>query len=82
MGLDKSLYEVRGRILGIKPLRSPRNVFFEHREESLEQLMLGCSDLSSTLDVSALDAAKNHLYSFDSTTFVSHVLSQNSKKNP
>ncbi|XP_022857417.1 uncharacterized protein LOC111378451 [Olea europaea var. sylvestris] len=33
MGLDKSLDEVRGRILGAKPLPSLREVFFEVRRE-------------------------------------------------
>ncbi|XP_024026809.1 uncharacterized protein LOC112093143 [Morus notabilis] len=42
LGLDKSLDEVRGRILGTKPLPSIQEAFSEvRREESRKKLMLG-----------------------------------------
>ncbi|KAL8131529.1 hypothetical protein AgCh_007455 [Apium graveolens] len=45
MGLDKSLDEVRGRILATKPLHSLREAFSEvRREESRRKVMLGKLD--------------------------------------
>ncbi|KAG6501013.1 hypothetical protein ZIOFF_040878 [Zingiber officinale] len=42
MGLEKSLDEVRGRILKVKPLPNLREVFFEVcREESRKRIMMG-----------------------------------------
>lgn len=62
MGLDKSLDEVRGRILGAKPLPSLREVFFEvRREESRKRVMMGHSNTPASTDGSALAAAKDHV---------------------
>ena len=48
MGLDKSLDEVRGRILGTKPLPSLREAFSKvRREESCKRVMMGQSILAA-----------------------------------
>ncbi|KAK3041993.1 hypothetical protein RJ639_002301 [Escallonia herrerae] len=55
LGLDKSLDEVRGRILGAKPLPTIRDAFSEvRREESRKKLMMGTRPSSSILEGSAL----------------------------
>ncbi|KAK3026542.1 hypothetical protein RJ639_041839 [Escallonia herrerae] len=55
LGLDKSLDEVRGRILGAKPLPTIREAFSEvRREESRKKLMMGTRPSSSILEGSAL----------------------------
>lgn len=62
MGLDKSLDEVRGRILGAKPLPSLREAFFEvRREESRKRVMMGHSTSPASADGSALAVAKDHV---------------------
>lgn len=58
LGLNKELDEVRGRIMGTKPLPSIRNVFSEvRREESRRKVMMGSQEVTtnpSLLDSSAL----------------------------
>ena len=55
LGLDKSLDEVRGRILGSKPLPSIREAFSEvRREESRKKLMMGTQASSNAPEGSAL----------------------------
>ncbi|XP_055814542.1 uncharacterized protein LOC129884238 [Solanum dulcamara] len=57
MGLNKDLDEVRGRILGIKPLPPIRVVFSEvRREESRKKVMMGISPSNPQGDRSALAA--------------------------
>jgi hypothetical protein len=55
-GLNKDLDEIRGRILGKKPLSSIREVFSEiQQEEAQRQVMLkGMEDLKADQDGSAL----------------------------
>ncbi|XP_073025759.1 uncharacterized protein [Primulina eburnea] len=56
-GLNPSLDDVRGRILGTKPLPSLRGVFSVVRhEESRRKIMLTAADLPSSVDASALAA--------------------------
>ncbi|XP_059599280.1 retrovirus-related Pol polyprotein from transposon RE2 isoform X2 [Vitis vinifera] len=55
LGLDKSLDEVRGRILGTKPLPTIREAFSEvRREESRKKLMMGTRPFSNVQEGSAL----------------------------
>ena len=55
LGLNKNLDEVRGRILGFKPLPSVREVFSEiRREESRRKVMLGTQTSSKNLENLAL----------------------------
>ncbi|XP_024027458.1 uncharacterized protein LOC112093390 [Morus notabilis] len=67
MGLNKNLDEVRGRILGTKPLPSIREVFFEvRREESRKKVMLGESStaapITDNLSALAVRGAQNINY--------------------
>lgn len=60
LGLNKDLDEVRGRILGTKPLPKVREVFSEVRkEESRKKLMLGGLTSTSSFEGSAL-ATRGH----------------------
>lgn len=62
LGLNKDLDKVRGRVMGIKPLPNPREVFSEVRcEESRNKLMMGSQTSTTTLEGSAL-AARGHQY--------------------
>ncbi|KAK3031449.1 hypothetical protein RJ639_035272 [Escallonia herrerae] len=55
LGLDKSLDEVRGRILGAKPLPTIHEAFSEaRREESRKRVMMGTRPSSTILEGSAL----------------------------
>ena len=55
LGLDKSLDEVRGRILGTKPLPTIREDFSEvRREESRKKLMMGTTPFSNVQEGSTL----------------------------
>ncbi|KAL5564556.1 hypothetical protein UlMin_027720 [Ulmus minor] len=55
LGLNKELDEVRGRIMGIKPLPNIREAFSEvRREESRKNLMMTDNLSTSTVEVSAL----------------------------
>ncbi|RVW34622.1 Retrovirus-related Pol polyprotein from transposon RE1 [Vitis vinifera] len=55
LGLDKSLDEVRGRILGTKPLPTIREAFSKvRREESRKKLMMGTRPFSNVQEGSAL----------------------------
>lgn len=55
LGLDKSLDEVRGRILGTKPLPTIREAFSEvRREESRKKLMMGTRPFSNVQEGSTL----------------------------
>ena len=55
MGLDKSLDEVRGRILGTKPLPTIQEAFSEvRREESRKKLMMGTTPFSNVQEGSTL----------------------------
>ena len=58
LGLNRELDDVRGRIMGIKPLPSLREVFSEvRREESRKKVMMGSKEQPApTLDASALAA--------------------------
>ena len=57
LGLNKDLDEVRGRILGKKPLPKVREVFSEvRREESRRKIMLGGPNSTSHYEGSALAA--------------------------
>ena len=54
MGLNKDLDDVRGRVIGTKPLPSLREVFSEvRREESRKMVLLGGQHSSPTLEGSA-----------------------------
>ncbi|XP_024030846.1 uncharacterized protein LOC112094389 [Morus notabilis] len=54
LGLNKNLDEVRGRVMGTKPLLSLREGFFEvRREESRKKVMMGGQHSSPTLEGSA-----------------------------
>lgn len=60
LGLNKNLDEVRGRILGTKPLPSIREVFSEvRRKESRRKIMLGSTNQSSITENSALAVKGN-----------------------
>lgn len=60
MGLNKDLDEVRGRILGTKPLPKIREAFSEvRREESRRKLMLGTSISAPSTESSAMAARGN-----------------------
>ena len=62
MGLNKSLDEVRGRLLGTKPLPSLREVFSEvHREESRKRVMMGSPNAAHIHDGFAFTTLKDHL---------------------
>ena len=75
MGLDKSLDEVRDRILGTKPLPSLREAFSKVRQkESSKRVMMGRPDKTPALDGSALIPSRNNL--LESTA---HGSSQGSK---
>ncbi|KAK2452382.1 putative mitochondrial protein [Trifolium repens] len=66
MGLNKNLDEVRGRILGTKPLPSIREVFSEvRREESRKKVMLGESFVLPVAEQSALAARGVHNHAMD-----------------
>ena len=55
LGLNKNLDEVRGRILGTKPLPSIREAFSEvRREESRKKIMLGVPNQNQNIEGSAL----------------------------
>ncbi|RVW57098.1 Retrovirus-related Pol polyprotein from transposon TNT 1-94 [Vitis vinifera] len=58
LGLNRELDDVRGRIMGIKPLPSLREAFSEvRREESRKKVMMGSKEQPvPTLDASALAA--------------------------
>ncbi|RVW84320.1 Copia protein [Vitis vinifera] len=58
LGLNRELDDVRGRIMGIKPLQSLREAFLEvRREESRKKVMMGSKEQPApTLDASALAA--------------------------
>lgn len=79
MGLDKSLDEVRGRILGTKPLPNLREVFSEvRREESRKRVMLG-HQASSIPEIPAFATTKDA--NLDSGAFVVRSNSQNYNDN-
>lgn len=60
LGLNKDLDEVRGRILGTKPLPKIREAFSEvRREESRRKLMLGTSISAPSTESSAMAARGN-----------------------
>ncbi|XP_073057369.1 uncharacterized protein [Primulina eburnea] len=62
MGLNKTLDDVRGRILGTKPLPALREIFSEvRREESRKRVILGQSDSQPTIEASALITANDNL---------------------
>ena len=55
LGLNKNLDEIRGRLMGVKPLRSLREAFFEvHCEESKKKLMMGSHQQLNMEENSAL----------------------------
>ncbi|RVW59858.1 Retrovirus-related Pol polyprotein from transposon RE1 [Vitis vinifera] len=55
LGLNKNLDEIRGRIMGVKPLRSLREAFSEvRREESRKNLMMGSHQQLNMAESSAL----------------------------
>ncbi|KAA8530837.1 hypothetical protein F0562_005539 [Nyssa sinensis] len=55
LGLNKNLDEIRGRIIGVKPLPSLREAFSEvHREESRKNLMMGSHQQLNMAQSSAL----------------------------
>ncbi|RVW99246.1 Retrovirus-related Pol polyprotein from transposon TNT 1-94 [Vitis vinifera] len=55
LGLNKNLDEIRGRIMGVKPLPSLRKAFSEvHREESRKNLMMGSHQQLNMAESSAL----------------------------
>ena len=57
LGLNKNLDEVRGRILGTKPLPNIREAFSEvRREESRKKVMMGSQTTSTVTESSALAA--------------------------
>ncbi|KAJ1395404.1 Gag-polypeptide of LTR copia-type [Sesbania bispinosa] len=60
LGLNTELDEVRGRILGTKPLKTIREVFSEvRREESRRKVMLGKSSAAPSIEGSAMAARGN-----------------------
>lgn len=60
LGLNKNLDEVRGRVLGTKPLPKVREVFAEiRREESRRKVMLGSQNAVTYSESSALAAKGN-----------------------
>ena len=55
LGLNKNLDEVRGRVMGTKPLLNLREAFSEvRREESRKKVMMGSQNSASILEGSAL----------------------------
>ena len=57
MGLDKNLDEVRGRVLGSKPLPNIRAAFSEVRqEESQKKVVMVYEESTPTLDTTTLAA--------------------------
>ena len=55
LGLNKNLDEIRGRIMGVKPLPSLREAFYEvRREESRKNLMMGSHQQPNMAESSAL----------------------------
>ena len=55
LGLNKNLDEIRGRIMGVKPLPSLREAFSEvRREESRKSLMMGSHQQPNMAESSAL----------------------------
>ena len=57
LGLNKNLDEVRGRVMGTKPLPSIREAFSEvRREESWKKVMMGSQNSAPTIEGSALIA--------------------------
>ena len=60
IGLNKNLDEVRGRILGSKPLLNIREAFSEvRREESRKKIMMGSQDSVTNPESSALAVRGN-----------------------
>ncbi|PKA63925.1 Retrovirus-related Pol polyprotein from transposon TNT 1-94 [Apostasia shenzhenica] len=61
LGLNKDLDEVRGRIMGIKPLPSIREAFAEvRREESRKKLMMTDNHTTPSVEGSALYTHNSH----------------------
>jgi hypothetical protein len=57
LGLNKNLDEVRGRIMGTKPLPNLREAFSEvRREESRKKVMMGPHNSAQIMEGSALAA--------------------------
>lgn len=55
LGISRKLDEVRGRLMGTKPLRSLREAFFEARHEySRKKVIMGTQSPPPTLEGSAL----------------------------
>lgn len=82
MGLDKSLDEVQGRILGIEPLPSLREVYFEvRREESRKTIMMGHSNTLASIDGSAFTSTKDHLFMVEPAACVACGMSQTPGEN-
>ncbi|XP_075508773.1 uncharacterized protein LOC142545460 [Primulina tabacum] len=76
MGLNKTLDDVRGRILGSKPLPALREVFSEvRREESRKRVILGQSDSQLTIEASALVSTS------DTLTDLTALASRNNSNN-
>ena len=76
MELDKSLDEVRGRILRTKPLPSLQEAFSEvRREKSRKRVMLGQSNHLTFPEIPALAAVKEN--PSDQGAFAARTYSQN-----
>ena len=61
LGLNKNLDEIRGRIMGVKPLPSLREAFSEvRREESRKNLMIGSHQQPNMVESSALKTQFTH----------------------
>ena len=61
MGLNKDLDDVRGRVIGTKPLPSLQEGFSEvHREERRKKFMMGGQHSSPTLEGSTFAACGSH----------------------
>ena len=61
LGLNKNLDEIRGRIMGVKPLPSVREAFSEvHREKSRKNLMMGSHQQPNMAESSALKTQVTH----------------------
>lgn len=79
MGLNKTLDDVRGRILGIKPLPTLREVFSEvRREESRKRVML--TDSLPLVEVSALISTSDTLS--ESVAHTYHTYNNRPKGRP
>ena len=82
MGLNKSLDEVRGRILGTKPLPSLREAFSEvRREESRKRVMMGQPGVSGNVEGSALAIAKDSSIAPESSAHAARGPPQNRNDN-